>query len=569
VLAPRRVDAQPEKTANPTRSMVPKRFGLDGVPPENVMALGAQGGASWDFSKASIHPSCPQGATQPTLAVGSVDDPLEHEADRVADQVMRTPASPPAARSGSYASPAEAPASVHDVLAAPGHPLDTGASAFFEPRFGHDFADVSIHDDASAARSTRELGALAYTVGRHVVVDSARVQPASIAGQRLLAHELAHVVQQRRGELVVRRQAATPAPTGLPDKVPAGTASKDDVLLALTAFLTRVQTEAGTRTLVVSATVRQALQTLAAGDVNAWLRIDLFLSQPGLPATPEEFARQAVTRLPPLIPRSRLDQLDRIPGVEAKDTRPTTIGTAVGAVFDATVAPLIKALPVSAELRAKIAEAARSAIGDGLVGLVDAAMANSPINDNAKLAIHSAVAAAIKQPAAGRKVDPTSPFVQPTPPGAVPPMPAVPGQTIQQSPSVTIPEGSGPKPAPPAPPTVSALEQAIQGLDKDSLVPPEARGKPAAAKFPDARLFAREVANRLDDAQKARQFSVDCMLSDVFRDVQDTQALFDEVSRIVRMVADALPHHASQVGQVNVQIEDTNRRRVIRLHGTD
>lgn len=646
MFAPKIARAQPKLTANPTSGLAPKRsmlvgpqFGpapvhqAHGLQPnpcnqamlrilaqqglnraaknvgddleqqggtsENMMAREAPRGASWDFSKISIHPpnrrSEPQvpswlvapplpGIMQPKLTVGPVDDPLEHEADRVADQVMRMPAPLRTERSGSPASPGEAPASVHDVLGAPGHPLDAAARAFFEPQFGHDFADVSIHDDAAAARSARDVGALAYAVGRHVVVDAVRHHPASVAGQRLLAHELAHVVQQRQAGPVVRRQAAQPAPTGLPDKIPSGTVSRDDVLPVLTAFLTRVQTDAGTYSLKVSAPVWQALRMLVEGDGIAWVRIDSFLSRKDLPATPDEFARQAVTRLPPVIPRSRLDHLERIPTTEAKDTRPTTLGTAVGAVFDATIAPLIKALPIPEDQRAKIADAARSAVGDGLVGLVDAAMAGSPIDDKAKTAIHSAVAAAITQPAAGRKVEPTSPYVQPAPPSAVqpappsaaPPMPALPGGSIQlsppvnipvqQSPKVDIPEGGGPKPAAPAPPTAGALEQAIQGLDRNSLVPPEARGQPAAAKFADAQLFAREVAYVLDAAQRARRFSAVLTLREAYRDVQDTVALFDEVARIVRVVADALPHHASQVGQVDVWIEDTMRHRVIPLH---
>jgi Domain of unknown function (DUF4157) len=601
VFAPKIAQRQPKLPANPTSGMrILAQQGLDraaknvgddleqqGGTSDNMMARVGPRGASSDFTKISIHPPIrrtePQGPSslvapplsgilRPKLAVGPVDDPLEHDADRVAGRAMRMPAPLRTLRSGSPASSGEAPASVHDALGAPGHPLDAAARAFFEPRFAHDFADVSIHDDAPAARSARDLGALAYAVGRHIVVDSARHHPDSVAGQRLLAHELAHVVQQRNAGPVVRRQ---PAPTGLPDKVPSGMASRDDVLLALITFLTRVQAGAGTQTLVVSAPVRQALQMLAEGDFSARLRIDLFLSQKDLPGSPDEFARQAITRLPPVIPRSRLDHLERISPTEPKDTRPTTLGTAVGAVFDATIAPLIKRLPISQAQRAKIAEAARTAIGDGLVGLVDAAMSSSPVSDDAKAAIHNAVAAAIRQPAAGRKVEPTSPYVQPAPPSAAPPMPALPGGSLQlsaptniplqQSPKVDIPERGAPKPAAPEPPTVGGLDQAIQGLDKNALVPPEARGQPAAAKFPDAQLFAREVANALDAAQRAGRFTAQVMLSGVYSDVKDTPALFDEVERIVRVVADALPPHAFKVGEVIVQIEDTYRRRVIPL----
>jgi hypothetical protein len=89
-----------------------------------------------------------------------------------------------------------APSIVHDVLRSPGHPLDTNTRAFVEPRFGHDFSRVRVHADAEAADSARAVNALAYTVGHHVVFGSGQYAPWSSAGRRLLAHELAHVVQQ-------------------------------------------------------------------------------------------------------------------------------------------------------------------------------------------------------------------------------------------------------------------------------------------------------------------------------------------------------------------------------------
>ena len=99
-------------------------------------------------------------------------------------------------RSAAAAGPAVAPRIVHDVLAAPGRPLDGGTRARMEPRFGHSFAQVRVHDDARAAASARAVGAHAYTVGRDVVFGAGRYRPGSGEGQALLAHELAHVVQQ-------------------------------------------------------------------------------------------------------------------------------------------------------------------------------------------------------------------------------------------------------------------------------------------------------------------------------------------------------------------------------------
>jgi hypothetical protein len=65
-----------------------------------------------------------------------------------------------------------------------------------EPRFGHDFSQVRVHTDAKAAESARAVNALAYTVGRNVVFEEGQFVPSTNVGKQLLAHELAHTVQQ-------------------------------------------------------------------------------------------------------------------------------------------------------------------------------------------------------------------------------------------------------------------------------------------------------------------------------------------------------------------------------------
>src|ERR1043166_9510503 len=85
---------------------------------------------------------------------------------------------------------------VHDVLASTGEPLGAATQDFFSARFGHDFSKVRAHADAAAAQSAQSLNALAYTVGQDIVFAAGQYAPASPAGQRLLAHELTHVVQQ-------------------------------------------------------------------------------------------------------------------------------------------------------------------------------------------------------------------------------------------------------------------------------------------------------------------------------------------------------------------------------------
>jgi hypothetical protein len=96
------------------------------------------------------------------------------------------------------ATPAAAPPIVHAVLRSPGRPLDPSTRAFMEPRFGHDFGKVRVHTDQHAAESARAVNALAYTVGNNVVFGAGQYKPTSGGGRELLAHELAHVLQQSR-----------------------------------------------------------------------------------------------------------------------------------------------------------------------------------------------------------------------------------------------------------------------------------------------------------------------------------------------------------------------------------
>jgi hypothetical protein len=89
------------------------------------------------------------------------------------------------------------PSSVQSTLRSPGTPLDSGTRTAMESRFGHDFSQVRVHDDATAARSAHDVGARAYTVGQDVVFGAGHYAPHTAEGQRLLAHELAHTLQQR------------------------------------------------------------------------------------------------------------------------------------------------------------------------------------------------------------------------------------------------------------------------------------------------------------------------------------------------------------------------------------
>lgn len=167
------------------------------------------------------------GGIQAKLMVGASSDPLEQEADRVADQVMnmsspRVAPTPGQSTAGSLqrmcteceeeesqarlqrrvtagetTMAGEAPPIVQKTLQSTGQPLDRATRAFFEPRFGRDLSSVRVHTDPRADESTRAVSALAYTVGRDIVFGPGNYAPHNREGRKLLAHELAHVVQQR------------------------------------------------------------------------------------------------------------------------------------------------------------------------------------------------------------------------------------------------------------------------------------------------------------------------------------------------------------------------------------
>jgi len=199
----------------------------------------------WDLSRISIHPSP---VIQTKLAINQPGDKFEQEADRIAQQVMRmeTPAQAPPATTtapptiqrkcacggtcskckgddpehklvqrkpadATASHPLTVPSSVHQVLSSPGVPLDAATRAFMEPRFGHDFSQIRIHADPTAARSAAEIQARAYTIGRNIVFAHREFSPSTPQGQELLAHELVHTLQQSRGSIAaIQRSPASP-----------------------------------------------------------------------------------------------------------------------------------------------------------------------------------------------------------------------------------------------------------------------------------------------------------------------------------------------------------------------
>ncbi len=182
---------------------------------------------------------CP-GSLQTKLKIGQPGDRYEQEADRVAEWVMRIPernVKKPTAvpdrvqggigiqplqtgcHSGPWGHPpgkeqrtepwrtgetsshippriAAGPAGQTAGLRNEGRPLPESVRTFFEPRFGYNLSRVRIHTEAAASKTARSINARAYTYGRHIVFGDEQYAPHSAEGKRLLAHELAHVIQQ-------------------------------------------------------------------------------------------------------------------------------------------------------------------------------------------------------------------------------------------------------------------------------------------------------------------------------------------------------------------------------------
>ena len=145
---------------------------------------------------------------QRKLSIGASSDPLEQEADRIADQVLAMPTSsnislaPKSIQRFTNHTSDEigmVPASVDHVIASSGKTMPQDFRQDMEQRFGHDFSQVRVHTGSMAQQSAREINAHAYTAGNNIVFGPGQYSPGTREGKHLLAHELTHVVQQNTG----------------------------------------------------------------------------------------------------------------------------------------------------------------------------------------------------------------------------------------------------------------------------------------------------------------------------------------------------------------------------------
>jgi hypothetical protein len=151
---------------------------------------------------------------------------LERQAEETAARVVRTAGRLPVSdeRSGStgenHRDSLENSQPRHHLFPTRGVDLATGLRGIFEPLFGFDFSGVRVHTDAASAERVRTMDAVAFTVGRDIAFGAGTYDTSSAPGCKLLAHELAHVVQQAKGDIGPEVQRAPivggPAPIASP-----------------------------------------------------------------------------------------------------------------------------------------------------------------------------------------------------------------------------------------------------------------------------------------------------------------------------------------------------------------
>lgn len=125
-----------------------------------------------------------------------VDRKTEKATSTLDDRVAQREAAP-GAGDGSGVAPAGFESSLSQARQAGGSGLSPDSLPFFESGFGQSFGHVRVHNDGAAASLSRSINARAFTIGPDIFFNAGEYQPHSNDGRRLIAHELAHVVQQR------------------------------------------------------------------------------------------------------------------------------------------------------------------------------------------------------------------------------------------------------------------------------------------------------------------------------------------------------------------------------------
>jgi hypothetical protein len=283
-------------------------------------------------------------------------------------------------------------------------------------------------------------------------------------------------------------------------------ATHEQVEQALLAFLRRVLSMRPAPDLRRSRVVQNALNTLLRGGGPSGILVDLNAFLREAPNEPQEFTRRFVRLLPPTIDPQALQQLDRLAIADSPE------GSATSRVIDLF----------------------SSTQAGGSEPPTDPQRASPADRDEQTAAVLRRWRGVDEPTTVGPvaiDVLQMRRFFQGVPGAIHPPTPQAPAPSARNYPEV---------------------EEAIARIPQDALIPAEARGKREADEFADSRQFAREVARQLDVAQQRGQDTITINLGDNYAQVKDRQGIRAAVEAIIAQIRAALPHHASNVINVDV-----------------
>jgi hypothetical protein len=435
-----------------------------------------------------------------------------------------------------------------------GVPLRDDFRSQMERRLGVSLASVRIHDDAASHQSAAAVQADAYTAGDQIMMGSEAPSLDEPGGQDSLAHELVHVVQQRKasaiqsgvnapgdrfeseansasqqagmGETIgVRAGGTVPAvqrqPTGtLRMREQAPNASRAEVEQAIFTYLQRAQTAQGGKSVRLTEPVKSALRALAAantpgnavdsGKAARSVSMEALLNGSSFDAA--ELARRAAQILPDPFYRAALKKLETMPAAEPP-----------GGFIDRAKESAEKNLKTPDSPSGDLVPDPKKRLDDEMDKM--RAARGGPQG-------HGIGPVAVDPFAIGRVIkDVTS-------------KPKSPARNIQ-------------------PRDYPEVDQAISKIAPDALMPPEAKGKGSEGEYVDqAQDVARDLAAKLDVAQQKNSEMVELHLPPAYHRSQSRPAMIDAVVKMVQAIRQALPHHASNVQYVDLFFGDMRVQRI-------
>ncbi|MBI1868063.1 MAG: DUF4157 domain-containing protein [Methylocystis sp.] len=330
----------------------------------------------------------------PRLRVGRANDPCEAEADAAAERALsRQATSASSALAAGMATPgvlrakappggvATAPPGLDRQIAAAaseGRALPREQREFFEPRFNHDFASVRVHTGPSAAKAAWTAGAQAFTLGRDIYFGAGEYRPDGASGRRLLAHELAHTLQERPN--VIARRALRSAPDLADASTDAGPARRGAEAAASDFAETLEGGEEVTRERL------DQLDPMARTEAMARMRARLPAGETDkATALARKEAEKPETQSAPSLPAPAAgsrDEKKATPGERRRGVETRAEPAAPAPVENVAAAPTKTPTPAheraSADAAAKMQEAIRTVSGEAETGSAEAQLSVAP-----------------------------------------------------------------------------------------------------------------------------------------------------------------------------------------------